>query len=180
MRDGVCETSNSPTVGSTSLVAYYSLSGHTRTLAEAVRRAGSGDIEEIAEPRRRIGFSGELRALIDSLLRRAPPICAPERDPAAYDLLVLGGPVWAGRIAAPVRTYAKAFGTRAKDVAFFCTYDSDGAGAALQELADLCGRRPKAVLAVPAHALVSGAYQADVLRFARKALAPLRSLAQLS
>jgi hypothetical protein len=60
---------------------------------------------------------------------------------------------------------------RARDLAFFCTYDADGAATALEELAELCGRRPKAVLAVPAHALVSGAFHAEVHRFVGEALA---------
>jgi flavodoxin len=159
-------------VGCRTLVAYYSLSGHTRELAGQICEASAGHLEEIAEPRPRHGLSGEVRALVDSLLRRAPPIRTPRRDPAQYDLLLLGGPVWAGRIAAPVRSYVQALAARATELAFFCTYDTDGAMKALQELADLCGRRPRAVLAVPAHALVSGAHRADLHRFVHSALAP--------
>ena len=59
---------------------------------------------------------------------------------------------------------------RARDLAFFCTYDADGAATALEELAELCGRRPKAVLAVPAHALVSGAFHAELQRFVGAAM----------
>ena len=153
------------------LVAFYSLSGHTRTLAEAIRDASSGRLEEIAEPRARRGFPGEMRALLDSLLRRAPPIAATACDPSQFELLLLGGPVWAGRIAAPVRSYARRYAPRAKRVGFFCTFDSDGASRALQDLAEACGRRPEAVLAVPAHALGSGAYEDEVRRFVRQALA---------
>jgi flavodoxin len=114
-------TAESRDAGPRSLVAYYSLSGHTRALAHAIRDASAGQLEEIAEPRARIGFPGEMRALVDSLLRRAPPIRTPVRDPAQHELLFLGGPVWAGRIAAPVRTYARTVAARARDLAFFCT-----------------------------------------------------------
>ena len=158
--------------GLRNLVAYYSLSGHTRALAGQICETGAGRLEEITESRARAGFSGELRSLVDSMLQRSPWISTPEQDPAQFDVLLLGGPVWAGRIAGPVRTYARSHAARARELAFFCTYDADGGIAALQELADLCGRRPKAVLAVPAHALVSGAHQADLLRFVRNALAP--------
>lgn len=37
-----------------------------------------------------------MSALFDALRRREPPIEPPVRDPAHYDLLVLGGPVLAG------------------------------------------------------------------------------------
>lgn len=40
------------------LIAYYSMSGHTRALAEEIRLTLSADIEEIREPRQRRGFSG--------------------------------------------------------------------------------------------------------------------------
>jgi len=153
------------------LVAFYSLSGHTRVLANQIRLAGAGDLEEISEPDSRLGFPGEARALIDSMLRRAPTIRRPEYDPAKYDVLLLGGPVWSGRIAAPVRTYARSYGARARSVAFFCTYDSDGAHSAMQELATLCGRHPEAVLAVPAHALVSGGHEEELHRFIRQVVA---------
>jgi hypothetical protein len=162
-----------PRGGVRSLVAFYSLSGHTRALAETLSDAGAGELEEVTEPRARVGFVGELRALVDSVLRRAPRISRTRHDPADFDVLVLGGPVWAGRIAAPVRTYARTHGRRARRVAFFCTYDSDGAAAAIQELADLCGRRPEAVLAVPAHAIVSESFAGEAQRF----LADLRATA---
>lgn len=158
---------------SRNLVAFYSLSGNTRGLANQIRDLSFGHLEEIMEPRERRGLFGEIRALYDSLLRRSPVIEPASRDPARYELLLLGGPVWAGRIAAPVRTYARQYGARAQRVAFFCTHDSDGAESAFQELAQLCGRAPEAVLAVPAHALVSGAHELELRRFVAKALASL-------
>jgi flavodoxin len=155
---------------SSNLVAFYSLTGHTRALAEEIRAACAGRLEEILETRPRRGLTGETRALFDSMLRRSPAIAAPDADPAQFDMLFLGGPVWAGRIAAPVRSYARLYGRRARRVAFFCTYDSDGASGALQELADLCGHRPESVLAVPAHSLVSGINEGELLRFVEPAL----------
>ena len=153
-----------------SLIVFYSLSGHTRTLARAIQDASGSSIEEILERRARAGIAGEVGALLDSLLVRSPSILPMASDPADFDLLVLGGPVWAGRIAAPVRSYARQFGARAKRVAFFSTFDSDGAAAAFQELANVCGKRPEAILAVPAHALVSGAYEADLRRFVKESM----------
>lgn len=152
-----------PTAGLCGLVTFYSLSGHTRALAEAL--GGTGEREEITEPRARAGFIGEVRSLVDSVFRREPEISRSQNDPANFDVLILGGPVWAGRIAAPVRSYARKHGRRARRVAFFCTYDSDGAETAMQELADLCGRCPEAVLTVPAHAVISGSFAGDVQRF---------------
>lgn len=135
------------------LVAYYSMSGNTRRIADEIRNATGADIEEIGEIKPRGGVTGAIRALLDALTRRTPPILVADHDPAEYDLLVIGGPVWAGRMASPVRTYAKRYGARATHVAFFCTEDGHGADSAFADLQKLCQRAPDATLAVDAEHL---------------------------
>jgi flavodoxin len=132
------------------LIAYYSLSGHTRKLANEIRGAIGAELEEIVEPKPRHGFSGVARALFDAITRRTPPILPPSHDPADYDLLVIGGPVWAGRMAAPVRAYAQSYGARVPHVAFFCTEGGRGADSAFSDLENLCRKSPDATLVVDA------------------------------
>ena len=135
------------------LIAYYSMSGNTRRIANEIRDATGADIEEIGEIKPRRGAGGAFRALFDAVTRRTPPILVADHDPAEYDLLVIGGPVWAGRIASPVRTYAKRYGTHAQHVAFFCTEGGRGADSAFADLQKLCGRAPEATLVVDAEHL---------------------------
>ena len=148
------------------LVAYYSMTGHTRSLANEVRDVTGAELEEIQEPRPRHGFSGTLRALFDGVARRTPPILVTGHDPADYDLLVIGGPVWAGRMAAPVRTYAKRYGASARHVAFFCTEGGRGAEAAFADLEALCQRPPEATLVVDAAHLPAVEHHVALSRFA--------------
>jgi flavodoxin len=132
------------------LLAYYSMTGHTRELVQELRSALDADVEEIHEPQTRRGFSGVLRALYDATLRREPPIESPRRDPASYDVLAIGGPVWAARMASPLRSYAHRHAGRAQRVAFFCTEGGRGEREAFDDLAKLCGKTPEATLAVDA------------------------------
>lgn len=132
------------------LIAYYSMSGHTRKLANEIRNATGAVLEEINEPNPRRGFSGVVRALVDAVARRTPPILAAANNPADYELLVIGGPVWAGRMAAPVRTYAQRYGAQAPHVAFFCTEGGRGADTAFADLEKLCQKPPDATLVVDA------------------------------
>lgn len=132
------------------LIAYYSMSGHTRKLANEIRNATGAVLEEIGEPRPRHGFTGVVRALLDAVARRTPPILAASNNPADYDMLVIGGPVWAGRMAAPVRTYAQRYGSLAPHVAFFCTEGGRGADTAFADLEKLCKKPPDATLVVDA------------------------------
>lgn len=132
------------------LVAYYSMTGHTRQLAEEIRaRLGQEtDIETIREPRARRGGLGLLRALFHAVARSAPAILPARFPPGAHDLLVLGGPIWMGRMAAPVRTYARSHGASVPRIALFCTQGGNGAAAAFSEMERICGRAPVATLAV--------------------------------
>lgn len=148
------------------LVAYYSMTGHTRRIANEVSDVTGAELEEIREPRPRHGFTGVVRALFDGVARRTPPILGAGHDPADYDLLVIGGPVWAGRMAAPVRTFAKRYGASAPHVAFFCTEGGRGAESAFADLEKLCLHPPEATLVVDAAQLPAIEHHVALSRFA--------------
>lgn len=148
------------------LVVYYSMSGNSRSVAYEIRMVLDAEIEEIREARPRQGLGGVLRALFDAITRREPPIEPVQHDPDDYDLLVLGGPVWAGRMASPIRTYARREGGKARRVAFFCTEGGRGAEQAFDDLQQLCGRSPVATLVVDAAHLTADGHRDGMLGFA--------------
>lgn len=158
------------------LIACYSMTGNTLRLAEEIRTAfgADADLERIAEPRPRHGLYGVLRALFDAVLRREAPISPVDHDPAGYALLILGGPVWAGRLASPVRTYARRHAAAAPRVAFFCTQGGGGADAAFGELGQLCGHAPCATLAVDARHLGAAAHRDALAQFTASARGAVR------
>jgi flavodoxin len=147
------------------LVAFYSLSGNTGKLAHEIARQLGAEIESIRDATPRRGAIGMLRSIVDASFRREPPIRPPEKKPMDYDLLVLGGPIWAGRLASPVRTYARRHAAGARRIAFFCTQGGRGADRALAELARLCHMSPSAMLVVDARHLASEDHAADLARF---------------
>lgn len=124
------------------------MTGHSAALARRLAQELGADAETLRERRPRHGFSGVVRALFDAIGRRFSPIEAPERDPGDYDWLILGGPVWAGRMASPIRTYARDHASRAPRLACFCTQGGHGADKAFAELAHLTGLSPQATLVV--------------------------------
>lgn len=148
------------------LVAYYSMTGNTRKVADEIRAAVDADIEEIREPRARHGFGGMMRAFFDSVLRREPEIEPAMHDPDSYDLLVIGGPVWASRMASPVRSYAHRYGAKAPQVAFFCTEGGRGAEQAFADLEQLCQHKASATLVVDAQHLKPETHEDLLRRFA--------------
>lgn len=156
------------------LVAYFSLSVNTRRLAEEIAAALGADLEEIREVRPRRGIAGVFRALFDTLLRRDARLLPPVRSAKDYEVLVLGGPIWAGHLAAPVRTFARLHAAAPRRVALFCTQGGRGAEGAFAELQGAMDRPHGAVLAVDAAHLAPEAH-ADALRRFVLALQPERA-----
>lgn len=147
------------------LVVFYSRSGHTEQLARQIAEACGGDLEAIRDRRPRAGVLGLCRSVLEAVLARTPDIEPGRNDPSGYDLVVLGGPVWAGRICSPLRAYVQANAQRLPRVAFFCTQGGSGGEAMFRQIADVSGREPIATLIVPAKALSAGDHQRDLSEF---------------
>jgi hypothetical protein len=89
-------------------IAVYSHTGHTREASARLAAllgplATVESIEALNPPRGAFGF---LRAGFGSLIGSAWPI-RPVAPPAGQRLLVVGSPVWAGRLPPPVRSYLR-------------------------------------------------------------------------
>ena len=83
------------------LVVFFSRSGTTRKLASAIAASLGADLEEICDYSDRRGVGGYIRSLIDAVGKRSVEIVPGGHDVAAYDLVVVGTPVWAGMPSAP-------------------------------------------------------------------------------
>ena len=136
------------------LVVYYSRTGVTkkaggRIAAHLGEREGvQVAVEEIVEPKDRSGVLGWLGAGRDAMSKRETPIEPVQANPADFDLVVIGTPVWAWTAAAPVRTFCVQHGKQAKEVAFFCTMGGTGDKKTFEAMETLCGRAPVATLAL--------------------------------
>lgn len=139
------------------LVVYYSRTGTTRLLASAIAKTLSADLEGICDRSDRKGVGGYLRSLVDAIRKRPVRIVPAGLDVAAYDLVVIGSPVWAASMSAPVRSYLIENRTHLPRVAFFCSFGGRGADAALREMAELAGKQPVAVCKVKAASAHRGA-----------------------
>ena len=100
-------------------------------------------------------------------LRQKPSrIAATGKDASAYDLIVIGTPVWAWSVSSPVRAYLTANKARLPEVAFFCTLGGAGDDRAFAQMRELAGRSAVACLSITTDKVASGAYNLEVARFA--------------
>jgi len=155
---------------SRTLIVFYSRSGTTRRIAQALSGILKCDLEEITEPRRRTGFLGYIRSLLEARLM-LPSIIAPNHhDVSSYDLVVIGTPVWAWSLSSPVRAYLTATASKLPEVAFFCTLGARGSENAFAQMTAIVGKTPRAVCAITQREASSGSHVERLAAF-QKALA---------
>jgi len=153
------------------LVVYYSRSGHTRQVAERIAKGLAADLDAIGEPADRTGNLGYLRCALEAIFGVSSEIERPKLDPSAYDLVVVGTPVWYAAVSTPVRTYLWVERDRLPRLAFFLTHGGMGAERVFGQMRGLAGRRPLAELAVRVRDLESGVYEGKADAFAKGLLA---------
>lgn len=148
------------------LVTWFSRSGSTETAARALAQRLGADAQPIVTPVSYRGMRGFARAVWDAVRHRRPQI-AIAADPTRYDLVVVGGPVWAGRPAAPVRTFLRRYGPRVRSLAAFCVSGSGSAhDGVFDQIADLAGHRPIATLSLPERQVTAGEAGSSLAAFA--------------
>ncbi len=148
------------------LVVYYTRTGHTGKVAAELANELQCDKEEIIDTVKRSGPIGWLksgRQASSSAMTKLKPL---EKDPAQYDIVIIGTPVWAANISTPARTYIVENKDKFKKVAFFCTLGSRGAEQTLSKMAELSGKKPAGTLAITAKDLSTGTYADSVKKFA--------------
>ncbi len=151
------------------LVVYYSRSGNTRQVAEAVATAFDADIEAIVDKHPRHGLLGYLRSGLEATLHSLADIEPPKHDPLEYDLVVLGTPIWDASLSAPMRTFlTQQRGRFRGEVAFFCTCGSSGGERVLRQMTMLT-RDPAATLVLREAELHGDGLAPKIERFVREA-----------
>ena len=107
-----------------SLVVYYSRSNITKRLAEDIAGKTGADIEEIVPKVNYQGKLGYARGGKHALSEKIIDIEETKFNPEEYDVVYIGAPVWAGKIANPTLTYIKRNEGKLNNVKFFMTAGS--------------------------------------------------------
>jgi len=122
------------------LLTFYSRSGTTKRVAEEVAKALDADIDEVIDKKSRKGILGFFIAGYDATRGKTTEIEF-EKDPSRYDLVIIGTPVWNGRVTPAIRTYLLRNRERIKNAAFFCTC-AGRPGKCLEQMEELWGKKP--------------------------------------
>ncbi len=156
------------------LVIFHSSSGNTRRVAQAIAEALNADLEQI-QPTRPFevditqkgarNFRNMGRAAIRSLLKRAASIQPVAHAPAAYDLVIVGTPVYANSLPAPTRAFLKQYRADLLRVAFFCTGLDPENARVFELMANASEKAPVVTVAVHAPTVTEGTFHSQIEAF---------------
>ena len=89
------------------LVVYYSLDGNTKAAAERIAGDLGCDVCAV-EPEKPIPDKGFKKMFVggrQATFGEKPAIKKPKYDPAGYDIILIGTPIWAGKCSSPMWSF---------------------------------------------------------------------------
>lgn len=149
-----------------SLIAYYSRTNITRKLAEDIAEALGADIEEITTTEKYTGKIGYARAGKHAISEKIVETGEQKHDPADYDVVYLGTPVWAGKSSNPLISYIKNNEGKFREVRFFATAGSGGFDSTFKQLEEY-SKAPQKTLALTTKEVKKETYQDKLQEFLR-------------
>ena len=126
------------------LCIYYSRTGNTRRAIKAIAQELDAEITAIGDEELRDGWRGFLRCGMDAMRTSTRPLkpFETEKPLDRYKLIIVGSPVWGGRMAAPVRALLKRRGLEMHHVAYVVTRSTTQRSEEVYEQMDLYRRAP--------------------------------------
>jgi hypothetical protein len=131
-----------PTEIMKTLIVFYSFSGNNKVLAGYLQKKSGADLQEIVELKHRTGFT----ILLDILFKRTPKIAPPNISWSQYDQVLFLAPIWAGRIASPLKAFLELAKDHLQQYSFISLCGTDSNKKIAAELTQLVQHPPTSVL----------------------------------
>ena len=109
------------------LCIYYSRTGNTKRVMETIAKEMDAELLALTDGVERSGLRGWLRSGMDAMKLSTKPLNPFEtaRPLEEYKLVIVGSPVWAGRMASPIRSLLKRRGLELHRVAYVVTRSTE-------------------------------------------------------
>lgn len=121
--DQMMDTIPESVKGKKILVAYYSWSGHTRSVAQQIQQETGGDIFEIQPAK---AYPKDYQECVDIAKKEVndnvrPAVASKVENMGQYDVIFVGYPIWWGKAPMFVYTFLESYDLKGKVVIPFCT-----------------------------------------------------------
>ena len=116
-------------------VVFYSYDENCALIAEHIKARMNADLVRLrTKGEKKRGKLAGFIAAFAMVIQKRPALKPFDFDPTAYDLIIIGSPVWAGSPTPPIRTFLSQTGISGKKLALFVSH-AGGMGRALEEFA---------------------------------------------
>jgi len=120
------------------MIAYYSHSGHTKSLAKIIQSQTGGDMFEIQPQKAYTNDYNKLTEIAQNEQKTGKmPELTDNGDVSSYDVIFVGTPVWWGTMSNPVKKFLTVNNFEGKTVIPFCTHGGGGAAATFSDIQKL-------------------------------------------
>ena len=147
------------------LLVYYSRTGNTRMIANTISENIECDVEEIVEKDKRKGIIGYIKSGYQASRGKVDHIEDSKYELSDYDVLIIGTPVWAGKMAVPVRTYLNKNMNKIPILACFCTCGGSGIEKTIEDMGNYVNTTPLASFGVKSSDIKDGTYKNMIEKF---------------
>jgi flavodoxin len=103
------------------LILYHSLTGNTKACCEVLQKELSADVIEIKDVKNRSGKWGFFKTAIGSLFGSHTKIEPENPDLSSYSSIIIGSPIWTGKLSMATRTLIDKNSFAGKKVIIFTT-----------------------------------------------------------
>lgn len=147
------------------LVVYYSKTGNTKMISNEISKRLNADVEEVIDINDRQGYLNLLKSIKEAISEKESKIHDLKYDPENYDLVIIGTPVWASRIASPIITFLKRNRTHLNNVAFFYTQTGSSKNLVFEQMEKFSEAFPLATLSIFGKDIEKGFHIAKIEKF---------------
>jgi flavodoxin len=144
------------------LVVFYSRTGNTEKVGKEIAKNLKSDRDKIVDLTGRKGVINFIKSGYHAIKNKTTKIRY-SKKPEKYDLVVVGGPVWAGRVSPAVRTYISE--NKFKKIAFFCSCENKNS-VCFKEMEKLT-KKPVAVLEITEKEIKGNSYRKKTREFSK-------------
>jgi flavodoxin len=115
-------------------VVFYSYSGNSSFVAQQIKSSLNADLVQLnlMKEKKRGKFASILWGGFMVMSGKKPPLKPYNFDPSAYELIILGTPVWAGSPSPPIKTFLSQTPITGKKLALYVCH-AGGAGDSLEK-----------------------------------------------
>jgi flavodoxin len=153
------------------LIAYYSRTGNNERIAYELQKKLNCDIEKIVDTVNRKGFLGFLKSGRAARNKEMSKIVPIEKDPSAYDAVIVACPFWAGNIPPPIRTYISENKDKFNRFALVSVCAAgEGNEKAIPDYEAILGKKVMAHLLLKQNELKHGDYEKELQEFSEAVL----------